>query len=98
MTFQEVLKAIAKDCYDNKTYREEFDDYDDFLAKFEFTNEQKQKYRKLDEFDEFWGGYAYLDISENEQSGGFIRLYSPQGSGKWCFWKSADGSIETDVC
>ena len=95
MTFQEVLKAIAKDCYDNKTYREDFDDFDD--AKFEFTHEQKQKYRKL-MTDKFWGGYAYLDISDNEQSVGFIRLYSPQGSGKWCFWKSADGSIETDVC
>ena len=81
-----VLQAIANDCIQEKRVR-----LDDPL---EFTPEQNERYRALDPEGEFWGGYAYLD---DFKMSGFIRLYSPQGSAKWCFWLS-DGKVVVDVC
>ena len=49
----------------------------------EFTPEQKKKYGKLAP-GMFWGGYANLEDYDGVLLG-FIRLYSPQGSAKWCF-------------
>ena len=76
MTFDDLLKAIAEDCVkdDRRSPSEDF------------TSEQMEKYRKLAP-GEFWGGYAYLDVFgvPDGELCGFIRLYSPQGSGKWCF-------------
>ena len=78
-----MLTAIANDCVANKMMRtDKHDGFASIQNKFEFTAEQETKYEKI--CDEFWGGYAYLQTFSGEMVG-FIRLYSPQGSGKWWF-------------
>ena len=76
MNIDKLLERIAQDCIDDNRVRQKGDDQQ------EFTAEQCQRYRELDE--DFWGGYAYLD--EGEEVSGFIRLYSPWGDAKWSFF------------
>ena len=77
LPIDELLEVIARDCIESNQVTEQ-----------DFTAEQYEKYRGLAPSGEFWGGYAYLhdeNIIGGEKSGS-IRLYSPWGSGKWCFW------------
>ena len=83
--FDELLEVIAQDCIDLNRVRTDALERADA---FEFTAEQNEKYRTLAPPGEFWGGYAYLD--DDKSGTGFIRLYSPQGSGKWSFWMEGE--------
>ena len=89
--YEEVFQAIAKDCFDNNKVRKNQNP-----EEFEFTPEQNEEYKKIMDGD-FWGGYAFLDCT-HDLVVGFIRLYSPRGSAKWCFVKAADGTVKIDVC
>ena len=108
-SFDNVLQAIANDCIQEKRVRlketaenkrlprddprKKQADSDGYLFdQLEFTPEQNERYRALDPEGEFWGGYAYL----REDGYGFIRLYSPEGSAKWCFWEE-DGKVVVDL-
>ena len=83
-----MLEVIARDCIKNNCKRAD--------PPIEFTAEQNEKYKQLDSKNEFWGGYAYLDDTDDEDGvTGFIRLYSPWGSGKWSFQKKGD-EVEVD--
>ena len=87
MRFDALLKVIARDCINNKCKRSD--------NPLEFTKEQEQKYKTLDPQNRFWGGYAYLDDTDDGVVSGFIRLYNPYGSTKWSFL-SKGGDIEVD--
>jgi len=92
--FDKLLERIAQDCIDDNRVIQKDEDgkyrFDDFTA------EQCQRYMNMSEDGKFWGGYAYLDDEEDEVLGS-IRLYSPSGSAKWCFFFK-DGELVTDVC
>jgi hypothetical protein len=84
LSFDDLLVVIAKDCIKNNCRKEVY-------PPIEFTKEQYKKYTRLCPKNLFWGGYAYLDETDDENVvTGFIRLYSPQGSAKWCFQKKGD--------
>ena len=76
----EVLVAIAKDCIKYKWKQE---------PEHSFTAAENRRYRAIEAASTghgFWGGYSFLDeVAYKSDASGFIRLYSPQGSGKWCF-------------
>lgn len=82
----ELLDVIARDCIESNRVRTDYGAIPSDT--FEFTAEQNEKYRTLAPPGEFWGGYAYLD--DDKSGTGFIRLYSPQGSGKWSFWMEGE--------
>ena len=78
MSFDDLLEVIARDCIKSGCQRTD--------PPIEFTKEQNKKYKQLDPKNQFWGGYAYLDeTDDDDEVTGFIRLYSPWGSAKWCF-------------
>jgi hypothetical protein len=84
LSFDAFLVVIANDCIENDCCKEVY-------PPIEFTKEQNKKYKRLCPKNLFWGGYAYLDeMADADEVTGFIRLYSPQGSGKWCFRKKGD--------
>ena len=80
-----VFLEIVKDCVENQTYKGT--GWPD-----NFTATQNRRYRAATD-EGFWGGYAYLDNEPYEKGcdyTGFIRLSSPQGSGKWSFEVKGD--------
>ncbi len=84
---QAVFLAIVKDCVENNWVTRNTDS----------TKKENKKYRaitkKAREGGGFWGGYAYLDEEPYDEKcdfTGFIRLYSPMGSGKWGFEVKGD--------
>jgi hypothetical protein len=88
----DVFVAIVKDCVEHKWGN------DSTRPQREFSEEEEEKYRAIEKADTevpkileklrgFWGGYAYLDDEPwmDDDLTGFIRLYSPMGSGKFGF-------------
>ena len=92
----ELLKVIARDCIENIQIKTDNDS--EFATHFEFSAEQNEKYKAMVPNNQFWGGYAYID--DEPLAGdlsGFIRLYSPWGSGKWWFYQTGE-EIVVDLC
>ena len=87
----DFMVAIVKDCVEHKWVK----------GPWEFPKGFDEKYRAIEKAEEnslpkkyrgFWGGYAYLDAEpwKEDDFTGFIRLYSPWGSGKWGFSVNGD--------
>ena len=94
LSFDKLLETIAKDCIEDNRIRQQGEDGQYLIDQPEFTAEECKRYRELDPDGKFWGGYAYID-PEDEEVSGFIRLYSPLGSAKWCFFFK-DGELVVD--
>ena len=78
-----VLVQIAKDCIRHKWKRGA-----GLTDSHTFNSAENRRDRAIEAASTghgFWGGYSYLDeVAYKSDASGFIRLYSPQGSGKWC--------------
>ena len=80
----QLFLEIVKDCVENQTFK-------GVGWPDKFTATQTRRYKAVSD-EGFWGGYAYLDNEPSEACDytGFIRLSSPQGSGKWGFEVKGD--------